>query len=34
MGYVSMEAASIEAPIFIKVRDKLLAAKVVKMPFA
>ncbi len=34
MGYVSTPSAALESPIFIKVRDKLLAAKVVKMPFA
>jgi len=34
MGYVATTASSPDSPIFIKVRDKLLAAKVVKMPFA
>lgn len=33
MGYVSTLYASIGAQVFIKVRDKLLIAKVVKMPF-
>jgi aminomethyltransferase len=34
MGYVALEHAAIDSTIFIKVRDKLLQAKVVKMPFA
>jgi aminomethyltransferase len=34
MGYVTLEHSAIDAPIFVKVRDKLLQAKVVKMPFA
>jgi len=34
MGYVALEHAAIDSAIFIKVRDKLLQAKVVKMPFA
>ena len=34
MGYVEVEHAAIDSTIFIKVRDKLLQAKVVKMPFA
>jgi aminomethyltransferase len=34
MGYVSIQSAAQDSSIFIKVRDKLLAAKVVKMPFA
>lgn len=34
MGYVATASSSPDSPIFIKVRDKLLAAKVVKMPFA
>jgi aminomethyltransferase len=33
MGYVPTEYSAVDAQIFIKVRDKLLAAKVVKMPF-
>lgn len=33
MGYVPTSLSSIGSTIFIKVRDKLLAAKVVKMPF-
>ena len=34
MGYVEMAHASLDSTIYIKVRDKLLQAKVVKMPFA
>ena len=34
MGYVRTPFASIDSNIFIKVRDKLLQAKVVKMPFS
>jgi aminomethyltransferase len=34
MGYVATPLAAPDSSIFIKVRDKLLAAKVVKMPFA
>lgn len=34
MGYVATALASPDSSIFIKVRDKLLAAKVAKMPFA
>jgi aminomethyltransferase len=34
MGYVSLVFASIDAKIYIKVRDKLLQAKVVKLPFS
>lgn len=34
MGYVRAAFASIDTPIFIKVRDKLLQARVVKIPFA
>lgn len=34
MGYVRTPYASIDSNIFIKVRDKLLQAQVVKMPFA
>jgi len=34
MGYVVTPFASIDSNIFIKVRDKLLQAKVVKMPFS
>jgi aminomethyltransferase len=33
MGYVRIAFSSIDTNIFIKVRDKLLQAKVVKMPF-
>ena len=34
MGYVPMASAAFDSEIFIKVRDKLLKAKVVKIPFA
>lgn len=34
MGYVDTAFASIDTPILIKVRDKLLQAKVVKFPFS
>jgi aminomethyltransferase len=34
MGYVDIAHSSIDSTIYIKVRDKLLQAKVVKMPFA
>lgn len=34
MGYVSTSQASIDSEIYIRVRDKLLKAKVVKMPFS
>jgi aminomethyltransferase len=34
MGYVRTAFAGIDTPIFIKVRDKLLLAKVAKMPFS
>jgi len=34
MGYVQIEYAGIDASVYIKVRDKLLQAKVVKIPFA
>jgi aminomethyltransferase len=34
LGYVGAEFASIDSEIFISVRDKLLKAKVVKLPFA
>ncbi len=33
MGYVATEHAAFEAEIFVEVRDKLLKAKVVKVPF-
>ncbi len=33
MGYVAIESSAIDSIIFIKVRDKLLQAKVVKVPF-
>ena len=34
LGYVTLEHSAFDSPIFIKVRDKLLQAKVVKLPFA
>lgn len=34
LGYVKSAFAAFETPLFIKVRDKLLKAKVVKLPFA
>jgi aminomethyltransferase len=34
MAYVKLDHANIDSEIFIKVRDKLLKAKVVKVPFA
>ncbi|MGJ7032718.1 glycine cleavage system aminomethyltransferase GcvT [Niabella hirudinis] len=34
LGYVQPAFAAFETPLFIKVRDKLLKAKVVKLPFA
>jgi len=34
MGYVRKVFASLDTTIFIKVRDKLLQAKVVKFPFS
>lgn len=34
MGYVRTAFAAMDTPIFIKVRDKLLQAKIVKIPFA
>ncbi len=34
LGYVEMEHSSFDSIIYIKVRDKLLQAKVVKIPFA
>ena len=34
MGYVRSAFATIDTPIFVKVRDKLLQAKVAKMPFS
>jgi aminomethyltransferase len=33
MGYVDINYSKIDTPVFIKVRDKLLQSKVVKMPF-
>ena len=33
IGYVAKEYASIDSVIYVKVRDKKLAAKVVKVPF-
>ena len=34
MGYVNKAFSAIDSNIFVKVRDKLLQAKVVKMPFS
>ncbi|HVF82222.1 MAG TPA: glycine cleavage system aminomethyltransferase GcvT [Flavisolibacter sp.] len=34
MGYVQTDYSAIDSAVYIKVRDKLLQAKVVKMPFA
>jgi aminomethyltransferase len=34
MGYVQLDHSTIDTVIFVKVRDKLLQAKVVKIPFA
>ena len=34
MGYVEVAYSSFDSIVFIKVRDKLLQAKVVKIPFA
>ena len=34
MGYVAIENAIADAEIFIAVRDKMLKAKIVKMPFS
>ena len=34
MGYVRVAFAALETPVYIKVRDKLLQAKVVKIPFS
>jgi aminomethyltransferase len=34
MGYVEINSSEIDAPILIKVRDKLLQAKIVKIPFS
>ena len=34
MGYIDMSYAKLDCEVFIKVRDKLLTAKVVKLPFA
>jgi aminomethyltransferase len=33
MGYVGLAYSKIDTPVFIKIRDKLVAAQVVKMPF-
>jgi aminomethyltransferase len=33
MGYVQVAHSKIDSPVFIKIRDKLVPAKVVKMPF-
>jgi aminomethyltransferase len=34
MGYVELASSAIDSPVYIKVRDKLLSAKVVKIPFS
>lgn len=34
LGYVATEFASIDTPVYIKVRDKMLQAKVAKIPFS
>lgn len=34
LGYVEKEFSSIDTPVYIKVRDKLLQAKIVKLPFS
>ncbi|MGZ5255990.1 MAG: glycine cleavage T C-terminal barrel domain-containing protein, partial [Flavitalea sp.] len=34
LGYVQKEFSAIDTSIYIKVRDKLLQAKVVKLPFS
>jgi aminomethyltransferase len=34
MGYVRVAFAAIDTPLYVKVRDKLLQAKVVKVPFS
>jgi aminomethyltransferase len=34
MGYVEVEHSSIDSIVFIKVRDKALQAKVVKVPYS
>jgi aminomethyltransferase len=33
LGYIDINYAKIDTPVFIKIRNKLLASKVVKMPF-
>ena len=33
MGYVDIKYSKIDTQVYIKIRDKLLTAKVVKMPF-
>ena len=33
MGYVEIDSSALDSTIYIKVRDKLLQAKVVKIPF-
>ncbi|MEO7961740.1 MAG: glycine cleavage T C-terminal barrel domain-containing protein [Ginsengibacter sp.] len=33
MGYVQFRYSKIDTEVYIKIRDKLLTAKVVKMPF-
>jgi aminomethyltransferase len=34
MGYVKTELSAIDTPVYVKIRDKQLQAKVVKIPFA
>ena len=34
MGYVRVAFAAVDTPIYVKVREKLLQAKVVKIPFS
>jgi aminomethyltransferase len=33
MGYVEMAYSNIDTQVYVKIRDKLLTAKIVKMPF-
>lgn len=34
MGYVELAHANVDSPVYIRVRDRLLQARIVKMPFA
>ena len=34
MGYVQLDSSAIDTEIYIKVREKLILAKVVKIPFS